>query len=99
MNSSKTNAGRALGAMPFNSSRFHRERMNRAAALTVPANSLVLDAGAGNCPYKELIGQAQYESADFGQAGKKYGEITYVCDLRDPGSGPTGSVSKTRNVD
>lgn len=82
MTSPKTIARRALDAILFNSSRFHLEQVNRAAALAVPADSLVLDAGAGNCPYKELFGHTRYESADFGQVDKKYGEITYVCDLR-----------------
>lgn len=64
-----------------NSSRYHLEHVNRAAAEALPAGSRVLDAGAGNCPYRELFAHARYETADFAQIDKQYGEITYVCDI------------------
>ena len=67
----------------FNSSRFRLWQENAAFAASVPKGSLVLDAGAGHAPYKELFGHAQYETADFQQvADKKYAAITYVCDLK-----------------
>lgn len=68
----------------FNSSRYWLDQINRAEAATVPAGALVLDAGAGNCPYRDLFGHARYESADFKQADKDYGDaqLTYVCDIR-----------------
>jgi len=48
----------------------------------LPNNSLVLDAGAGKCPYKYLFSHVNYESTDFCQIDDMpYGEITYVCDL------------------
>jgi ubiquinone/menaquinone biosynthesis C-methylase UbiE len=52
------------------------------AAKSLPPGALVLDAGAGNAPYRELFHQAQYESADFVAAAKHYEHRpTYVCDL------------------
>ncbi|MBN1147482.1 MAG: class I SAM-dependent methyltransferase [Anaerolineales bacterium] len=65
-----------------NSSRIHLEQFARRAAQSLPAGDLMLDAGAGTCPYKQLFGHARYESADFCQIDEiAYGEITYVCDL------------------
>lgn len=64
-----------------NSSREYLQDFVKEAATSLPAEALVLDAGAGDCRYKPLFSQAQYESADFCQVDKEYGEITYVCDL------------------
>jgi SAM-dependent methyltransferase len=69
------------GWFSTNSSRVHLERLNRAVALEVPAGALVLDAGAGLGMYKPLFAHTRYESADFMQVDKQYGDITYVCDL------------------
>jgi|SRR5882724_4863019 len=66
----------------FNSSRVHLDAVNQSFANGIPPGSLVLDAGAGGCMYKGLFRHARYESADFRQIDKEYGEITYVCDLR-----------------
>ena len=44
--------------------------------------SLLLDAGAGSGPYKELFPQVIYESADFEAVDKPYQKSTYVCDLK-----------------
>jgi len=50
--------------------------------MSIPKGAAVLDAGAGQTPYKKLFADARYESADFCQVDQKaYGEITYVCDL------------------
>lgn len=66
----------------FNPSRIRLEAAVADFAKSTPASSLILDAGAGDCPYRSLFGHAKYESADFGQVTKKkYGEITYVCRL------------------
>jgi len=51
-------------------------------AATVPAGAFVLDAGAGDAPYKFLFDHANYESADFGKAIKIDSQTTYVCDLK-----------------
>lgn len=66
-----------------NSSRYHLEKINREFAATVPPGALVLDAAAGDQPYRALFDHAQYESADFESTpGKAYRPSTYVCDLR-----------------
>jgi SAM-dependent methyltransferase len=65
----------------INSSRYYLDNFARKAANSIPHSSLVLDAGAGDCPYKLYFSLMRYESADFCQINKVYGEITYVCDL------------------
>jgi SAM-dependent methyltransferase len=65
----------------INSSRYYLDQFAREAGESIPNGALVLDAGAGNCPYKNLFSHTKYESADFCQVVKEYGEITYVCDL------------------
>ncbi len=64
-----------------NSSRVHLHNFNKAFASKVPAGSLVLDAGAGIAPYRDLFRHARYESADFELVDKAYAKTTYVCDL------------------
>ena len=62
-----------------------RERLlaeNAAFASQVPSGAMVLDAGAGTAPYRDLFRHAQYETADFEQVDKAYAPSTYVCDLR-----------------
>lgn len=72
---------RLLNRFAVNSSRVHLERVNRDFAATVSADSLVLDAGAGDAPYRPLFAHARYESADFEMVDKPYAKTTYVCDL------------------
>ena len=65
-----------------NSSRYWLAAENAAFARTIPADALVLDAGAGDAPYRPLFAHARYESADFQKVPKPYAsDITYVCDL------------------
>ena len=66
----------------MSSSRHHLETEIRKFSRGLPANSLVLDAGAGDCCYGTLFPQHRYESTDFAQVEKSYGKLTYVCDLR-----------------
>jgi SAM-dependent methyltransferase len=66
-----------------NSSRYYLEKFISQAAAATPCGALILDAGAGDCRYKKYFGHAQYESADFAQANKSYGELTYICDITD----------------
>jgi len=73
--------GRLLQRFAINSSRVHLLDYNREFAAQVPAGALVLDAGAGKSPYRDLFAHARYESADFEQVDKKYAPSTYVCDL------------------
>jgi SAM-dependent methyltransferase len=71
-----------LRFLTFNSSRVRLWQENAAFAASVPSGALVLDAGAGNAPYKPLFPHARYESADFEKVDKEYARSTYVCDLR-----------------
>jgi SAM-dependent methyltransferase len=66
-----------------NSSRVHLERYNRDFAQLMQPGERVLDAGAGDAPYKQYFTHVQYESADFEQVDKPYAKSTYVCDLCD----------------
>jgi len=65
----------------FNSSRHRLWQENAAFAATVPRGAMLLDAGAGNAPYRGLFSHASYESADFELVEKPYGNTTYVCEL------------------
>lgn len=64
-----------------NSSRTWLCRENRSFASTVEPGSTVLDAGAGDQPYKEYFTHCLYEAADFEKVDKPYAKSTYVCDL------------------
>jgi SAM-dependent methyltransferase len=66
----------------FNASRVRLWEENAQFAQRVPAGARVLDAGAGEMPYKSLFAHAVYESADFLQVDKPYELPTYVCDLQ-----------------
>ena len=72
-----------LERFAVNSSRYHLANYNKEFAKLVPVGALVLDAGAGKAPYRELFAHARYESADFEQVSKKYAPSTYVCNLVD----------------
>jgi SAM-dependent methyltransferase len=62
----------------MNPSRMHLHAWLESVASRLPRDALVLDAGAGNAPYRKLFRRARYESADF----KRYrAGQTYVCDL------------------
>jgi SAM-dependent methyltransferase len=65
-----------------NSSRTYLHRFLARAGATVQPGQLVLDAGSGRAPYRDLFSHARYETADFvAVKGKKYVEQDYVCDL------------------
>lgn len=65
----------------INTSRIHLSKVNKRFARGTEPDMLVLDAGAGRGPYRELFDHARYEAADFAQLGTKYTELDYVCDL------------------
>jgi SAM-dependent methyltransferase len=65
----------------INSSRHHLELFVREAAAEILPGSRILDAGAGDCRYSVFFAKQGYESADFAQASKAYGALTYICDL------------------
>lgn len=65
-----------------NSSRVHLDACVKGVAASIPAGSVVLDAGAGHAPYRHYFDHTQYETADFAQVTKKqYTSLDYVCDL------------------
>jgi SAM-dependent methyltransferase len=72
---------RRLQRLMVNSSRVHLAKHNADFAALIPAGALILDAGAGDAPYRELFRHARYESADFQKVNKQYASSTYVCDL------------------
>jgi SAM-dependent methyltransferase len=64
-----------------NSSRTWLEREVKAFAASLSPGSIVLDAGAGEQPYRSLFAHCTYEAADFEKVDKPYAKSTYVCDL------------------
>jgi SAM-dependent methyltransferase len=64
-----------------NSSREYLRRYNEAFGADTKPGMVVLDAGAGEQPYRDLFRDCQYESADFEMVDKPYVKSTYVCDL------------------
>lgn len=69
-------------SLAFNSSRERLLEENALFAKQIPSGAYVLDAGAGNSPYRELFSHTHYETADFQQVDKQYSQTTYVCDLQ-----------------
>ncbi len=65
----------------INSSRWYLEQWITELAASIPAGSRVLDAGAGRCPYRRLFSHVEYQTADFCQVDKEYGQIDFVCNL------------------
>jgi ubiquinone/menaquinone biosynthesis C-methylase UbiE len=66
----------------MNSSRVYLDEFARRAGASVAAGGYVLDAGAGDGPYRHHFDHAHYEAADFQQVpGKTYSGNHYVCDL------------------
>ena len=73
---------RLLKKCTLDSSRKYLELFVKEAAASLPAGrTVVLDAGAGHCPYASLFSHVIYETADFCKVDKAYGGINYVCDL------------------
>ena len=68
--------------MKRNSSRDRLALEIKQFAEIIPEAAMVLDAGAGDEPYKPLIANTRYESADFRKSNKPDAQTTYVCDLK-----------------
>ncbi len=66
-----------------NSSRKYLAEFARRAAASIPKNSRVLDAGAGDTPYRSYFVQAHYDSTDLCEVEKNYGTLSYICDLKN----------------
>ena len=67
----------------INSSRHYLNEFMAAFASDTTADMIVLDAGAGDAPYRHLFNHATYETADLKTVDKKYTDVTYECDLAD----------------
>lgn len=75
--------GMRLG-LPYGTltTRVHLERLVREAAEALPVGSMVLDAGAGDSPYRRFFSHCTYEATDICERDvKKYAHINYICDL------------------
>jgi len=64
----------------------NRDEWVKNQAKALPAGALVLDVGAGSCPYRRFFTHCQYKTQDFSQLQPdqlrygRYGQIDYVCD-------------------
>ena len=64
-----------------------RDRWVAAQAALLSEGAVVLDAGAGSCPYRSLFAHCDYKTQDFTSlqgdqlSGGQYGAIDYVCDI------------------
>ncbi len=65
----------------YNSSRTYLASFASRAASSIPNDARVLDAGAGEGPYRSVFNLAQYESTDICMVNKNYGKISYISDL------------------
>lgn len=64
-----------------NSSRKYLAEFAQQAADSISPGSRVLDAGAGDCPYRTIFHHAHYESTDLCTVDKVYGKLSFICDL------------------
>jgi SAM-dependent methyltransferase len=76
-----------LGRSPvFSFNLVNRDRWVAQQAMALPAGSLILDVGAGSCPYRRLFSHCEYRAQDFSELQPSqlrhggYGSIDYVCD-------------------
>lgn len=56
-------------------------------ASKIPTSSIILDVGAGSCPYREYFSHCDYKTQDFASLSPEqlrgrtgYGKIDYLCD-------------------
>jgi SAM-dependent methyltransferase len=76
-----------LGRSPiFSFNLVNRDRWVAQQAAALSAGSLMLDVGAGSCPYRELFAHCDYRAQDFSGLQPVqlrhggYGRLDYVCD-------------------
>jgi SAM-dependent methyltransferase len=53
------------------------------ASQLIKPNELILDAGAGKCPYKSYFSQAHYESMDIIDKLENPYKHTFICDIKN----------------
>jgi len=62
--------------------RHHLAEFARDASESLLPGAIILDAGAGDSPYREYFGDVIYEAADWcTRPSHDYRQVTYVCDL------------------
>jgi SAM-dependent methyltransferase len=64
-----------------NSSRRYLAEFAQRAAASVPEGSCVLDAGAGDTPYRAFFKLTHYDATDLHKVEKSYGKLSYICNL------------------
>ena len=69
--------------LTLNSSRVYLAQFAQRAAASLSNDARVLDAGAGDCPYRSYFSHAHYESTDLCHVEKNYSCISYICDLKN----------------
>jgi ubiquinone/menaquinone biosynthesis C-methylase UbiE len=72
---------RLYSRLLINPSRVRLDAFAKAAGAAAAPGVRVLDAGAGDAPYRRHFAHTVYETADFCQLDRPYDRITYVCDL------------------
>jgi len=71
----------------FNFNIINRDVWVDKQAKLLPEGSVVLDAGAGSCPYRDSFSHCKYKTQDFVSlagnqlSGGRYGKIDYECDI------------------
>ncbi len=71
-----------LKEIRINPSRIYLRQFVKEAAQLVGPKHFVLDAGAGDCPYRDLFTHTNYHAADsFVFENFDYGKPNFVCDL------------------
>jgi ubiquinone/menaquinone biosynthesis C-methylase UbiE len=78
---------KSLRLFSYNS--IERDRWIQLQAGRIIGGSIVLDVGAGSCPYRKFFSHCVYKTQDFVQLRSdqlrdgNYGNIDYVCDARN----------------
>jgi len=66
----------------INSSRKYLAKFAGRAGSSSTTGARVLDAGAGECPYRSSFASGQYDATDLCQLEKSYGKLSYISDLQ-----------------
>ncbi len=66
----------------MNSSRKYLSIFAERAAAALPVDGHVLDAGAGDCPYKDYFSHGFYNATDLCQVEKVYGKLSFISDIK-----------------
>ena len=67
----------------INSSRKYLSTFAKRAADSLPHGARVLDAGAGEGPYRDIFEKMSYESTDISMVEEQPGRISFISDLKN----------------